>query len=118
MRDPSSAPAARRRRGWGRVLVDGLSMVPALAPGDEVLVRWSGRVGPGDLVVARRPDRPALLVVKRCVRREGEGWWLEGDNPGASDDSRLFGAVASHDVIGRVIARIRPRPVQWFSTGH
>ncbi|MHB1873847.1 MAG: S24/S26 family peptidase, partial [Streptosporangiaceae bacterium] len=52
------------------------------------------RIEPGQLVIARHPDRPDLLLVKRAARRVPGGWWLESDNPGAhAVDSRSFGAV-------------------------
>lgn len=59
----------------------------------------------GDLVVVRRPDRPTLLVVKRALGRDRAGWWVEGDNPAASDDSRVFGAAPDDCVLGRVLVR-------------
>ncbi|MFL6241252.1 MAG: S26 family signal peptidase [Actinomycetes bacterium] len=34
--------------------------------------------------------------------------WLAGDNPSASDDSRLFGAVPVTAVEGRVLWRYSP----------
>ncbi|HEX5494893.1 MAG TPA: S26 family signal peptidase [Mycobacteriales bacterium] len=95
------------------VLVAGTSMVPTLLPGDAVLV-WRGlsgggpRVRAGDLVVARFRARPDRLVVKRAVRAcpgEGGGWWLLGDNPAASDDSRGYGPA---DVVARVVCRYWP----------
>lgn len=93
----------------GRVAVSGESMRPTYPPGSWLLVRWrrAGRwLRPGVVVVARRPDRPELLVVKRCRRLlPGGGVWLEGDNPAASDDSRLFGPVPPAAVLGRVLFR-------------
>jgi nickel-type superoxide dismutase maturation protease len=83
-------------------------MLPALHPGDWLVVRWGGRVRVGDMVVVRRPDRIALLMVKRAVRREGDGWWVAGDNPSDSIDSRLFGAVPDPLVVGRVVFRYWP----------
>ena len=68
-------------------------MLPHLHAGDWLVVRWGARPRPGDIVVVRRPDRPALLIVKRAVRRVDGGWELRGDNPLGSDDSRLFGLV-------------------------
>ena len=62
------------------------------------------------MVVVERPDRPGLLLVKRVVRREAGGWWVEGDNAAASDDSRLFGPVPDALVLARVLARYWPRP--------
>lgn len=97
---------------WHRVTASGLSMVPTLLPGDQLLIRRGGPVREGDLVVVRRPDRPSLLVVKRVQRITGGRWWLVGDNAGASDDSRVFGAVSAADLVGRVVWRYWP-PVRW-----
>ena len=80
-------------------------MLPALAPGDCLLVRRTSRVRPGDVVVARFPARPGLLVVKRAVRPVDGGWWVQGDNPQVRDDSRQYGAA---EVLGRVVLRWWP----------
>jgi phage repressor protein C with HTH and peptisase S24 domain len=81
-------------------------MIPTLAPGEWLLVRRRPPAAPGAVVVVRRPDR---LVVKRAVRRTEDGrWWVEGDNAGASDDSRTFGPVYDADVVGEVRWRYRP----------
>ena len=87
-------------------------MVPALRHGDQLLVdlrpvRRPPRIG--DVVVVRLPDRP--LSVKRVTRLEDSGrLWVEGDNPFGSTDSRELGAVDADAVVGRVIARLWPRP--------
>ena len=86
-------------------IVDGPSMLPTLRPGDCVLVRRGARVRPGDVVVARFASRPDLLVVKRVVRPHGGGWWVQGDNPEAGDDSRRYGPA---EVVGRVALRWWP----------
>ena len=89
-------------------LVRGPSMAPTLRDGDAVLVLRGGRpVRPGDVVVATFRARPGLLVVKRAVRREENGWWLHGDNEFVTDDSRAYGIA---DVHGRVLFRYWPRP--------
>ena len=82
-------------------------MLPALRPGDCLLVRRVGRVRPGDVVVARFPARPDLLVVKRAVRPVDDRWWVEGDNPAVTDDSRRYGPA---EVLGRVVLRYWPLP--------
>jgi nickel-type superoxide dismutase maturation protease len=82
-------------------------MVPTLRAGDRLLVRWGGPVRPGELAVVRRPD-PVGLTVKRAVRRTAGGWWVEGDNPYGSTDSRHYGPVADADVVGRVLCRYWP----------
>ena len=92
------------------VLVSGPSMLPALRPGDCLLVRRGARVRAGDVVVARFPSRPDLLVVKRAVRPVGTLWWLEGDHPGVADDSRRYGPA---EVLGRVVLRYWPLPPGW-----
>jgi phage repressor protein C with HTH and peptisase S24 domain len=89
------------------VLVRGPSMTPTLRQGDAVLARRGGRSPrPGDVVVGRFRSRPDLLVVKRVVRREGDGWWLEGDNELVADDSRRYGVA---DVTARVLLQWWPR---------
>ena len=80
-------------------------MIPTLAPGEWVVVRRTRAPREGSVVVVRRPER---LVVKRAVRRTAEGWWVEGDNAEASDDSRVFGYVPEADVLGEVRWRYRP----------
>jgi phage repressor protein C with HTH and peptisase S24 domain len=95
---------------WGLqpVLVQGPSMAPTLRHGDAVFARRGGRpVRPGDLVLGRFRTRPDLLVVKRAVRIDGDGWWLEGDNPLIADDSRSYGRA---DVEARIVLRYWPHP--------
>jgi nickel-type superoxide dismutase maturation protease len=90
-------------------------MEPGLRPGDWLLVRRAVRAGrpprirPGQVVIARHPGQPGLLLVKRAARRERAGWWLESDNPSASAvDSRAFGAVPPELIEGRLLARYWP----------
>lgn len=93
------------RLPWFRLAVTGHSMIPTLAPGERVVVRRTSRPRPGSVVVVRRPER---YVVKRAIRHTGQGWWVEGDNAAASDDSRVFGPVPDADVVGEVRWRYRP----------
>jgi phage repressor protein C with HTH and peptisase S24 domain len=82
-------------------------MLPTLAPGDCLLVRPGAVVRPGDVVVARFPTRPGLLVVKRAVAPVGELWDVRGDNPAVADDSRRYGPA---EVLSRVLLRYWPLP--------
>jgi phage repressor protein C with HTH and peptisase S24 domain len=95
------------RRPLTAVLVEGPSMLPTFRPGDCLLVRPGALVHPGDLVVARFRTRSDLLVVKRVVRTDGDGWWVESDNPAVRDDSRRYGTA---DVLARVLLRYWPLP--------
>jgi len=95
---------------WAMARVTGPSMSPTIRSGDRLLVRRVGSpaaVRPGDVVLARFPARPDLLVVKRVRRAVDGGHWVEGDNPFVTDDSRAFGVAV---VVGRVVTRLWPRP--------
>ena len=98
-----------------RVAVAERSMEPALHPGDWLVVRRTMvpgrplRLRPGQVVVARHPGRPDLLIVKRAARQQDGGWWLASDNPAAGAvDSRAFGAVPGNLIEGRVLLRYWP----------
>ena len=80
-------------------------MLPTLAPGDWLLVKRTNAVAPGRIAVVRLGGR---LVVKRVERHAEEGLWVVGDNAGASDDSRTYGAVPASDVVGEVRWRYYP----------
>jgi len=85
-------------------------MTPLLNPGDEVLIdpRAFRRSAPrqGDIVVARHPYRTDLRLVKRVAAvLENGSCILEGDNPAESTDSRSFGALPPHHILGRVTSR-------------
>lgn len=102
------------RRPLLPVEVVGESMLPALRPGDLLLVRPGARAGIGDVVVARHPLRPGRLIIKRITHRTAQGWWLESDNQRAPgrQDSWDFDAVPHRLVIGRPVARYWP-PSRW-----
>jgi hypothetical protein len=99
----------RPRRGWRVVRVTGASMRPTLRPGDLLLIRRGAVPVAGDVVVADLPGGRGEGV-KRAVRREAGGWWLERDNRAVGTDSWLFGEVADADVRGVVRLRLWPRP--------
>jgi nickel-type superoxide dismutase maturation protease len=95
--------------GLRRVVVTGDSMLPSLRPGDCLLVSARSGFDVGDVVVARRPGVPDLLLVKRVVRRDDAGWWLLSDNAAAGlDDSRAFGVLPDACVVGKVLLRYYP----------
>jgi len=65
----------------------------------------------GDVVVARRPDRPELEIIKRIQAIDGNGAiFLVGDNRSSSTDSRQFGAVPREQIVARVRWRYWPLP--------
>ena len=97
-----------------RVAVAERSMEPALRPGDWLLV-WRGfrpgrppRIRPDQIVIAQHPSRADLLLVKRAVEEQPDGWWLASDNTAAAAvDSRSFGHVPVRLIRGRVLLRYR-----------
>lgn len=92
------------------VTVRGPSMAPALRSGDRVLarrVRPARRVRSGVVVLVAWAARADVLAVKRVVRPAEGGYWVEGDNPYASDDSRMYGAAV---VLAVVLGRCWPWP--------
>ena len=98
----------RRRRLLGMAVVHGRSMLPALREGDRLLVLHGGRPRPGRAVVVRLPG--GVVAVKRAVRRDPDGWWVEADNRAEGVDSRKVGAIRDDDVVAVVLARLWPRP--------
>ena len=90
-----------------RARVRGPSMSPTLRDGDVVLVLPGGRPRSGAVVLVRWPARSSQLSVKRVVGRSGAGWWVLGDNPDGSTDSRALGPA---DVLGTVPLRLWPVP--------
>jgi nickel-type superoxide dismutase maturation protease len=94
---------------WRTFVVDGDSMLPALRPGDCLLVAARARIRAGDIVAARHPLVRDLVLVKRVARRAGAGWWLLSDNAAKGlDDSRAFGVLPDSCVLGRVVLRYYP----------
>jgi nickel-type superoxide dismutase maturation protease len=91
-----------------RVRVVGPSMEPLVRNGDWWVVRRTRTVREGDAVLMVHPQRPDALIVKRLAQRRADGWWVVGDNPAASEDSRQFGPVPDTLVIGPLLFRYRP----------
>lgn len=78
--------------------VSGDSMLPSYREGDILLgITWT-KFRPGQVVVVQRD----FIAIKRIVRIEPEGIWLEGDNSDHSTDSRHYGLVPTNAVIARI----------------
>jgi hypothetical protein len=122
-----------RRRAKVAILLAGLwllspidllpEFLPVIGPLDDVLVvalalRYAARRVPRQC--CWRPGQPARGCWSACSARRpplpgpteppGQGGgevWVEGDNEFVADDSRAFGPAV---VVGRVVARLWPRP--------
>lgn len=93
-----------------RFRVEGISMLPVLQPGDEVLVdrrayRYE-RPSINDVVVIWSPQQPDLRLIKRVISIDQSGaCFVQGDNRSCSTDSWSFGWVEPQCLVGRVTSR-------------
>jgi len=82
-------------------------MIPTLAPGERLLVRLDGPIVIGGIVVFKRDSQ---FDVKRVLRIDTEGIFVQGDNDLVSTDSRSYGLIPFEDVLGTVTYRLWPKP--------
>ena len=86
--------------------VEGDSMLPTFCSGDVLLGwRWA-RPKAGRVAVAWLGDRP---IIKRVVRLESMGLWLEGDNKAESVDSRRLGSFPFSSYEAVILGRLSGR---------
>ena len=92
----------RRRR---RYRVTGESMYPTLSAGDVVFVNTRAPINENEIVCARHPHDPSIVVIKRVgFTDEDDQLFLLSDNPHAPDsaDSNRFGRLSPDRVEGVV----------------
>lgn len=89
-----------------RLKVIGNSMLPLLQPGTEILIdphayhKFPPKTD--DIVVTTHPSDPQLTIVKRVTFVDQGKCFLTGDNLAESTDSRHWGTVSFHNLIGKV----------------
>ncbi|MDE2744356.1 MAG: S26 family signal peptidase [Chloroflexota bacterium] len=88
--------------------VTGDSMSPTLEDGHAILALSPRLVAvkPGRIIAFRRG---ADLYIKRALTREGDGWFVVGDNPTRSTDSRRFGPVPESAIRAVAVLRLAPQ---------
>ena len=79
--------------------VSGNSMEPNYHDGQWLVVNKKSQLKVGDVVVLKYGN---MELLKRIIRLEGDGFWVEGDNKDFSTDSREFGAVPKEAIVGKV----------------
>ncbi len=91
-----------------KYICEGKSMNPTLKDGEIVLVdREAEKIEVGDIVVAKHPVEQTSEIVKRVEKINERGhYFLVGDNPEDSTDSRTFGAVSREYIKGKVVSRL------------
>lgn len=94
--------------GWRvRYRIEGDSMLPVLADGDEVLAEETSRIRIGDIVISEHPFKKSVEMVKRVTAVDAnEKFFLVGDNADESTDSRNFGPVSIECIKGKVTGRL------------
>ena len=94
-----------RRRA---ILVEGDSMLPNLKNGDGILIDPDAKIAAGDIVIAKHPFKKSVIILKRLAEIDENGnYFLVGDNPSESTDSRTFGAVSAKHILGKAVCRLK-----------
>lgn len=94
--------------------VVGTSMEPTLGFDQVVVASSLPTPDKGDIVVAFTGGQE---VIKRVARIDDNGFWLEGDNPKASTDSRTYGYINPDAILGVVIYPLRKVSVNYHTEG-
>ncbi len=82
------------------------SMEPYLKYGNFIFIdKWGRHFAANDVVVFYHPKK-VMLLVKRIIRKDGESFFVEGDNKELSEDSRRFGPVPRGNIVGRVLFKV------------
>jgi nickel-type superoxide dismutase maturation protease len=93
-----------------RLKVANNCMLPALKPGEEVLVvpiSQSTLIMPNDIVVCRHPFATDKRLIKRVSETfYGGGCYLLSDNLAEGSDSRSFGVIERELLIAKVTSRL------------
>ena len=87
--------------------VSGRSMFPTLTEGEKLTsVRsYLCKLQVGDIVVAKPYPNDERLVIKRIADIKGYCYYLLGDNPDESYDSRNYGWVWKKQIVAKVVTR-------------
>lgn len=108
-------PSGRGLLGISRVRVAGESMSPTYLDGAILLVSWMGgaekELPIGTVVVIEREAMPGILFIKRIQKSHSGAYWVEGDNRDPEvetriNDSRSWGYIPAHEVVGRVLFKV------------
>lgn len=94
-----------KRRGF---VVEGDSMLPILKNGDGILIDQDAKFGVGDIVLSKHPFKKSITLLKRISEIDQNGnYFLVGDNPSESTDSRTFGALSAKHILGKAVCRLK-----------
>src|SRR5438309_2301825 len=96
-----------------RFVVKGSSMTPTFKNGDEL---WASplyyklfKPKVNDIAIVKDP-RDGRLLLKRIKEVKNNKYFIAGDNPKASTDSRQFGEVDKSAIIAKILFCYRKSP--------
>ncbi len=84
-------------------------MLPAFPAGRTLLFQSPPSLGEdfsilvGKIVLVERDSYPGIFFIKRVISVSELGLWVEGDNKESSTDSRQWGNLALHEIVGVAI---------------
>lgn len=85
-------------------------MAPTYSDGDWLFVRWFhgglAKISLNDVVVIERGERPGIFLIKRLQKKDGDTFWVQGDNF-ESSDSRTWGWIPESEIVGKALFRFR-----------
>ena len=80
-------------------------MLPTFRSGERLLIDPGGTVKVGDVIVIRHPFEKGIEMLKRVAKIEDDGsYYVLGDNPAESTDSRSFGAISVKYLKGKAVS--------------
>ena len=81
-------------------------MLPRFKDGRILLFHGAPKVGgelsslTGKIVLVVRDSYPGIFFIKRVKSVSEKGLWVEGDKLEASTDSRKWGEIQPHEIVG------------------
>jgi len=84
-------------------------MLPGFSDGQTLYFQASPKLGSniegieglvGKIVLIERESYPGIFFIKRVTLIDQRGIWVQGDNEGASTDSRQWGFLTPEEIIG------------------
>ena len=85
---------------FSRLEIEGSSMAPNFAEGERVFVSSFSEVIEGDVAVFQQDS---LKIMKRVHEVNGDKFFVLGDNPNESTDSRTLGWLGKKQLLGKVL---------------
>lgn len=89
--------------------IKGSSMSPTLSENSEILISTNKKhinnLKIGDILYLQHPLQHNTHIVKRltAIKKNAQHYFVTGDNPNYSTDSRHFGPIAPTIIIGKVV---------------